>query len=551
MVLLNIAGSVALILFGIRFLRKGLERMLGHQLHAWLERMVQRPVTAASAGFCFGTVAPSSTAQAMLTLQLLNAGRLSAQNMLVFLLGANVGITVTVQLIALRFFDYYSVLILLGFVGYQYFRSETMRGIGQSILGLGFIFLAMTLASAASATLTADPDFQTILGVLMNHRIMLVVFGAVLTLLTQSSTASIGLALAIGESGHVSLALTLPMVLGANLGIGLNSVFAGLSTWEGRRLAATNMLLKICAIVVALLAFSQLETFFASMPGSLARHTANFHTGFNVIVLLAGMILARPLGRVMQRTLKPALKPEDALRPVATHLDPAALASPAFALANATRETLRLVDLVKGMLEGSWRAYITGNAELAREIRKHDDRVDEMNTAIKLYLSQIPPEGLLPRDSQLQFGLLNFCSQLESIGDIIDKNICLAVAKHGTAPVALLPEDAAVLEQLYQKIMRRLESAISVLATRDRTLARKFLKEGDELKLWTIDIQKDHYRRLVATDPQAMESSRSFLDMVNVLRRISGQLSTIGHTFVLSVPKAEKEPPVPLPPPVA
>src|SRR5471030_3166739 len=153
MVLLNIAGSVALILFGIRFLRKGLERMLGHALHAWLERMARRPWTAAFAGFVFGIVAPSSTAQTLLALQLLNAGKLPAESMLGFLLGANVGITVTVQLIALRFFDYYSVLLVVGLIGFQAFKSETIRGAGQSLLGLGFIFLAMRVGSDAARVL--------------------------------------------------------------------------------------------------------------------------------------------------------------------------------------------------------------------------------------------------------------------------------------------------------------------------------------------------------------------------------------------------------------
>src|SRR4051794_37989477 len=113
MVLLNIAGGVALILFGIRFLRKGLDRLLGHGLYLWLERLVQRPAKAAAAGFAFGTVAPSSTAQTLLTLQLLNAGKLSTESMLGFLLGANLGITVMVQLIAFRLFDYYAPFIVV------------------------------------------------------------------------------------------------------------------------------------------------------------------------------------------------------------------------------------------------------------------------------------------------------------------------------------------------------------------------------------------------------------------------------------------------------
>lgn len=532
MMLLNIAGGVALILFGIRFLRKGLDRLLGHGLHAWLERMAQRPAKAAAAGFAFGTVAPSSTAQTLLTLQLLNAGKLSTESMLGFLLGANLGITVMVQLIAFRFFDYYAPFILVGLVAFQFMKSETVRGFGQAVLGIGFIFLAMNLISTAARGLTANADFATVLGVLVHHRVLLVIFAAVLTFLTQSSTAVIGLALALGEVGIAGLGLLMPVVLGANLGIGLTSLAAGFATWAGRRLAAANLLLKSGVIALALIFFPSLETAFSHLPGSLVRQGANFHTAFNILVVFIGVALATPLGRLTRRAVKP-LEIEPGVRPLASHLDPAALPSPVFALANAARETLRLADEVRGMLESGWRAGRSHNVELARSVRRHDDRVDELNANIKLYLSQIPADALTPRDSQLQFGLLNFSSQLEAIGDVIDKSVCGPVLAHVRDDVQFHPDDETALDVLYHKVLRRFDTAISVLATRDREMARQFLQEGDELKQWCIDTQKKHYARGAPVDPRSVEASTRFIDTLNVLRRISGQLNTIGHTFLL------------------
>jgi phosphate:Na+ symporter len=534
MVLLNIAGGVALILFGIRFLRKGLERLLGHGLHDWIERVAQKPWKAALAGFSFGTIAPSSTAQTLLTLQLLNAGKLSADSMLAFLLGANLGITVMVQLIAFRIFDYFTVFLVAGLILFQYFRSETIRGIGQSVLAMGFIFLAMGIISSAARDLTANPDFVTILGVLVHHRLLLVVFAAALTFCTQSSTATIGLALALGSAGAAGLELVLPSVLGANLGIGLTSLAAGSSTWEGRRLATANLLLKGLAIAAALVIFPFVKSWLEATPGSLARQGANFHSMFNVVVTLAGVVLAAPLGRVLRRAVKPAESASAAVNPIATHLDPTALSSPVFALSNATRETLRLADGVKSMLEGAWRALATHSPDLAREVQKHDDRVDELNASIKAYLSHIPADAMTPRDSQLQFGLLNFSSQLESIGDVVDKTMCGSILDHAREHVKLHPEDQADLDALYHKVMRRFDTAISVLATRDRELARQFLDNGDELKEWCIATQKRHYGRLATGDPNAILASTRFLDVFNVLRRISGQLNTIGHTFVIA-----------------
>lgn len=535
MVLLNIAGSVALILFGIRFLRKGLDRLLGHRLHAWLERMSRRRWTAALAGTVFGTVAPSSTAQTLLTLQLLNAGRLPPQSMLAFLLGTNVGITITVQLIAFRFFDYHAIFIIAGLIGYQYLKNETMRGLGQALMGLGFIFLAMSLASEATRRLGGNADFNTIIGILQNYPVILVLFAAGLTFATQSSTAGIGLALAVAEGGDLTLRLMLPVVLGANLGVGLTALVVGMRTWEGRRLGFANLVLKGAAVTAGLALLGPLETVMAGTPGSVLRQTADFHTAFNLVVLLVGMALAGPLARLMQRTVKPTESGAFALPSVATHLEAGALASPVFALANASRETLRLADEVKAMHEACWRAIQTGDVELAHQVHLHDDRVDDLNNTIKQYLSQIAPDAMTPRDEQLRFGLLNFASQLESIADIIDKQMCGHAERRRAGGLTFSAEDEAALTELHLRVTRRMDVAISVLATRDRGLARKFLAEGDALKEWCITVQKAHYARLTGAGG-AMAASTHFLDLVNSMRRISGQLNTIGHTFAMTRP---------------
>ena len=533
MAILNIAGGVALILFGIRFLRKGFERLFGRRLYEWMERTVRQPWRAALAGAGFGTLAPSSTAQTMVALQLLRTGKLSSEAILAFLLGANLGITATVQLIAFRIFDYYAAFIVVGFVCFQWGRSDVVRGAGQTCLGLGFIFLAMDIMSDAAAVLVVNPDFVTILGVLVHHRLLVVIFAAALTLVMQSSTATIGLALALANTGVANLDLVLPVVLGTNLGIGLTSLLAGASTWEGRRLAAANLLLKGLAIGLALAAFPLVEAWVIATPGTIARHAANFHTAFNLIVTAAGVMFATPIGRLIQRAVKPVELLPGAVHPV-THLDPAALQTPVFALANATRETLRQADLVKGMLENAWRAVSTHDAALAAAVQKQDDRIDELNASIKVYVTQIPAEATTPQDRQLQFGLLNFASQLESIGDVIDKSMCGAELEHAGEKVQLQPADQADLNELHRKVMHRFDTAISVLATRDRELARQFLRESDELKEWFIAAQKRHYASLVSSDPRIIVASTRFLDTFNVLRRISGQLNTIGHTFLLT-----------------
>lgn len=532
MVLMDIAGGVALILFGIRFLRKGLDRLAGARIHRWIETLQKRRGAALLAGFTFGAAAPSSTAQTLFTLQLLNAGQLSGSRLLIFLLGANIGITVTVQLIAFRFFDYYAVMLVIGLLGFQYGRSETVRGIGQTLLGLGFVFLSMTITSNAARQLAGVPDFQSLMEIATHYRTALVVVAALLTVLMQSSTASIGLTLALGEAGAVSLPVVLAVVIGTNIGLGLTSLIAGWGTLEGRRLTWANLLIKCVVAGAALAAFDPLVRIVGDMPGTLTRHGADLHTGFNVVAALLGLALAVPLAGWMAKLVRP-VDAVPAGAAVVTHLDPRALGSPVFALANASREVLRLADEIQGMLAGSWDAYLQKSGTLAAQVRARDDRVDEMHTAIKNYLSQIPAEMLNPRDSELRFGLLHFASQLEAVGDIVSKELCVQAQKHAERPLPLAMGDAACLAELQRRVQHRLSMAISLLTTRERTLAEAFLKEGETLKEWCIEVQRTHYQRLPAGDAESLEASGYFLDMFNSLRRISGQVNSIGHTFRL------------------
>lgn len=538
MALWQIAGGVALMLFAIRFLRKGLERVFGHALHAWIERMSANRWTAAIAGLAFGSVAPSSTAQTLLTMQLLNAGKLPAERMLVFLLGANVGITVMVQLIAFRLFDYNAFFLLAGVGAYVWARSEGMRGAGQALLALGLVFLAMQLISGAARSVAGNAEFQLLMQVFSNHPVLLLVFAAGLTFLMQSSTAVIGLVIALADAGTCTLETVLPVVLGANVGLGLTSLVAGWDTIAGKRLAVANLALKGAVVVPLFLALPNLVGWIEGMPGGTARHAANFHTTFNLLVAFTGALLAGYVGRLVVRAVRDT-PTADPFGGVPTHLDPSALASPVFALANAARETLRLIEEIKGMLTGAWRGWLTRDAELVRRAQEHDNRVDEMHAAIKHYLSQIPADQMTPRDSQLQFGLLHFASQLETIGDIVDKNFCHQVLKQIVDPLPLHPQDDADLAEMHRRTVQRLEMAILVLTTRDRQTAQRFLEEGDQLKAWCIELQRAHYQRLGGGDERSLQASTRFLELLNALRRISGQLNTIGHTFTR--PKSAKE----------
>lgn len=543
LVFLNILAGVALILFGARFLRKGFDRLLGQNLVAWLQKMTARRLRAFAAGVCIATVAPSSTTLALVAVRMLRSGNLTADRMLAVFLGANIGMTIMVQMLAFKVANAFSVFLVAGVIAFQFLKRELFRGIGQCLLALGFIFMGIFLISGAASAVPPDGAFGQILAILKDYPLVLLLSAALIALLLQSSTATIGLGIALAQGGLGDLELLIPVVLGANLGVACTALVAGWPTLEGRRLGSSNLLLKSCAAALLFLFLFQLMELWSGTPGHAPRQAANFHTAFNVLVALVGLPLVNPIYRLAEKWLAPTPARERAelIERREDFLDEAALESPSMALANATRQTLLMAYEVKTMLENFWICLSTKNIPMARRLQEKDDEVDEMNNEIKRYLSRLSEESMGAKDSRVQLALLSFTSELEAIGDIVDRNLCHQVIKQEGEGENLSPDDTERLRLFYERIMRRFEMAINVLATRNKNLAVEILSGKDSAKDFYLSLQKDHYAALKHHEPGSLDGSSYFIDMLNALRRISGHLTSIGYHFAGETKLAEQE----------
>jgi len=529
--LLGIAAGVGLTLFGMRFLRKGLDRLFGGALFRWLSRLSRSRWRAFGGGVVIGTVAPSSTGLAILGAQLLGreAGGLAAPTVLAVLLGASVGLTVAVQLVSFHIGNFASVLMVVGVIGYQFCSREVLRGIGQCLLALGFVFLAMTLIGENARLLTGDGEVREVLLRLQGHRWLIFVGVSGLAVLLQSSTATIVLGLALTVSGLLDPATLIVWVVGTNVGLGLTSLLMGWSQLESRRLGLCNVIAKLLVAVPLLLIPAASAAMFEAMPGDVMRQTAMWHTAFNLLVAVAALPLLRPIYRLSELIVP---RPVDAnLTLGESFLDPRVLETPSIALVRATRETLRMADHVRLMLENFWSAFSRGDAELARRVQKEDDAVDRMNIEIKNYLSRVG-ENRNAGDTAWQFTLLAFSAELEAVGDLVDKHLCDALIKQRREHMGMVEPDRKAIEEAYRRVLRSLDVAIGLLTTRDIDEARELVREKHELNEWAREQQRRHYERLASGSAEQLASSSDFVDAFNALRRINSHLSTIGYAFL-------------------
>ncbi len=466
---------------------------------------------------------------ALITLDLLRAGRVPADRLLAVMLGANVGITVMVQLLSLDIYSYAAIFLVAGLIGFQFLRRPIFRGVGQLLLSLGFIFLAMEIISRAASAVSTNADLVETLAILSRHPVTLTLAATVLTMALQSSTAVIGLAIALAEGGLGGAPIVIAVVLGANLGTSGTAVVSSWSELPLRRTATANLLLKALP-VAALLATAHLW-----MPWILAQNIAypllgaNLHTGFNLVVAAVGLTLLDPILRFMR-----ALLPDEAASPASpalptTYLDPQSLNIPTLALAHASREILLMADTVQAMVAGYDAAQSTRNVALARGIREQDNRVDRINAEIKEFLSQLNQESLAPADSKALFSLLTTANELESIGDIVDKNLCDHLIKQIDRNFSAPPADQAALTELHRKLTARFILGVSLVTTQEFARAAEFVADRNQFDQDCRAAQNDHFIRLISSNRETLEASAFFLDCLTSFRQINAHLANLAY----------------------
>lgn len=520
--ILVVASGVALILFAVRFLRKGLIKWVGPSFDQRLASMMRTRLGAMLSGLAFGVMAPSSTTQSVLAANLVSNKKIAPENILSFLLWANLGITVTVQLISLKVSGLYPIPLVVGAALFMFTRSRIPRALGQCLFAFGLVFLAMSLISESSSTLVASGDMAEMVKILSRHPALLFVFAAFAAFALQSSMAILGAFFAASHAGALALHALLPAVMGATVGIGITTV---VTCWSipgpRRRLATSALVLKLVVCVPMLVFLPEISSMAETLPVSPASQAAAFHALLNLIIAL----LATAVGPALRGFFSPP-----ASAPTLVPLDYAVLSDPDLALACASRETLKMGEAVRLMYDEAWRAPKPDHDFLTRTLHSVEEAEDEVSA----YVSRMDWDSMAPHQRELAFGLLNFATHLAVVADMLRNRLCPLVEKISSGDHEMPAPSRQDLARVREMVARRLDLSTAVLVSRAPEVAKSFLDLGALVKKETILTLKRQYGGgfSAASDPS------SFAAVVSILRRISGQLNTIGHTFSPSLLEA-------------
>jgi len=528
--LLNLLSAVALLVWGTHIVRTGIMRVYGADLRRVLSKSVEKKPMAFVAGIGVTALVQSSNATTLLVTSFVAQELVGLTPALVIILGADVGTALMARILTFDL-SWLSPLFILFGVVFFLGRKQTRAGqLGRASIGLGLILLALQLIVAAATPITQASGVKVIFSSLTGDVMLDALLGAVFAIISYSSLAAVLITATLTATGVISFKVALCLVIGANLGSGLLAMLNNsASNAAGKRVALGSLLFKFIGSLMVLPFVDPLADQLQRLPVNDEELVIFFHVFYNLIRCLIMVPFTDPMARLCTRLIGDEKETELRLKP--RHLDKSALDTPALALANASRETLRMGDVLEQML-ATFSKVMHGELREEREIRKLDDDVDVLYTAIKLYLAQMPKEDLPEEDSQRWAEIIEMALNLEMAGDILERMSGDVADKSLTARRAFSVEGLSELDALMEQLAGNLRLGLSVFLSRDITSARRLRRAKHRFRITNRRYSHKHVDRLHQQNVQSIETSSLHLGLLGDMKRLNSLFCAVAYSVL-------------------
>lgn len=526
--LIQLFGAAALLLWGLRMVRTGVLRAFGSQLRAFLGRAMANRFSAFFGGLGTTILLQSSSATALITSSFASRKVVGAGAALAIMLGADVGTSLVAQAYAFKVVWISPLLILVGYVMFNHMAETRTRDLGRAIVGLGITLLGLSLITMAAEPMRDAPVVPVILRLMEDAPVAGIIVGAALTIASTSSLAIVLLVVSFASHNLIPIEVCYALVLGANLGSAVMPIIATLSEPpEARRVPLGNLIFRIAGVVVALPLLPLIMPEIARVQPEAWRQVLNFHVAFNLGLAVIFIWLIGPVSRLTARLLPEIERPDDPGK--ARYLSEGAVENPSIGLANASREALRMGDLLSQMLDLSLQCFIHDDRKLVDACSDIDSQIDRLNEAIKLYLTRVSRDVMDSGDHKRIIDLITFTTNLEHAADIVDKSLIELAGKKTKYGLKFSAEGMMEIEDIHRRLNANVQLAMNVFMSGDIALARKLFAEKQAFRVLERTASENHLLRLREGRIESISTSGLHLDILRDLKRINSHLALVAQ----------------------
>lgn len=488
-------GGIALFMYGMQLMGDGLQKAAGAKLQKILEVMTGVLALGVLLGAVVTAVLQASGATTVMTVGLVNAGLLTLKQGFGIIMGANIGTTMTAQLIAFKLSTYVPVLIFIGFLVQLLAKRRQGKYLGQVLLGFGILMLGMDTMGKAVMPLRSYPGFVDFIGAFSDNPLLGIGIGVVMTVLIQSSSATIGILIAMAGQGLLPLEGAIPVLLGDNIGTCITAVLASLrANITAKRVAVAHVMFNVIGSVVFVLFMQWFISIvmFVSPEGDIARQIANAHSAFNIINTLLFMPFVNPFIKLIEKIV-PGNADGISLRPV--YLDKAMLTTPSIAMSLAVKEVVRMGNLARDNVRTAMESIQTFDEQKLKYVLEHEPVVDALERDITDYLTQLSEQDLGEVLSARHTGLLHACNDIERIGDH-GETLAKKARMIFEDDVRFSADAKQELLTLSEKVLLASGRALEALEKNDKEIAADAIRLCREVKAYQKEVRKNHIIRL-------------------------------------------------------
>lgn len=529
-IFLSSAAGLGLFLYGITLMGNGLQKATGDKLKSIIGLLTKNRFVAVFVGIIVTGIIQSSSATTVMVVGFVNAGILSLSQAIGIIMGANVGTTVTAQLISFNLEAYAPFAVAIGMVMYLINRGPKSKDIAEILIGFGILFIGMIYMKTALAPLGELKAFQDLLIKFGTNPLLGIFVGFALTLILQSSSASIGILVALAMQGTLPLSSALPILYGDNIGTCTTALLSSIgASKNAQRAAVMHLTFNVIGTMIFVLILNKPVMYAVSSmnPESVARQIANAHTIFN----LANVVIQFPFAGLIVRFAEKVIPEGEVVSvPSVLQLDKRMLNTPSIALHNVYMECLKMGDLALLSLKNSVNGLLNKDAKALEVTTESEKTINYMEKEIIDFLVELSKSEISLDDRVIVDGLFNTVNDIERIGDHAD-NIAELAQSYIEKNLSFSEESRADLNTMIHVVYDTVQSALDAMRTGDIEIASRVLQMEDEVDNLEKTNRAGHIYRL-NNNLCNTESGIIFLDLISNLERVSDHASNIAESVI-------------------
>ena len=529
---IGIMGGLGLFLYGMNLMGDGLQKSAGSKLKRIIELLTSNVIMGVLVGMVVTMVIQSSSATTVMVVGFVNAGIMSLTQAIGVIMGANIGTTITAQLVSLDVDFLAPVALGIGIVIYMFSNKPKHKNIAEILIGFGILFTGMDFMKEAVKPLAGYQGFTDMLLSFGHHPILGVLMGFAITAIVQSSSASMGMLIALASQGLIPITAALPILYGENIGTCVTSLISSIgASRNARRAAIMHLIFNVLGSMIFMFILSKpiVAIVTAIDPTDAARQIANAHTLFNIL----NVIVLLPFNKLIVKLalkLVPETKGEQDDDKVVKYIDDRMIETPSIALANIVKETLRMGEKSKESLNAAMDGIVDKSKEKIELSFKREKLINELQKSILNYLLKLSKASLNEDSRETVDALFNTVNDIERIGDHAE-NIAELAKDIVDLEISFSDVGIGELKDMYNKVVSTYTYALEAMRTSNVELACKVIKMEEQVDMMEKSCRANHMNRLNSSSC-SIESGVIYLDIISNLERVSDHAVNIAQQVI-------------------